>query len=176
MAADSRLASDCHYHAQAVAYSTVHSVAAALTAWPTCGCIQKACLHRSQFLLWPICCQAELTRQRSTVLVADDGGQAVGWAVGWQVPEELHLMNVSGQCCPPTFLLISSATADLENAAPFETLLCLLLGVSSGRHSPASLLTQPFQPALPPTPGPIRWLCTHHTDGEATHVHCCTPL
>lgn len=42
-------------------------------------------------------CQGELRRQRSTVLVAEDGGQAVGWAVGWQVPDELHLMNVSGQ-------------------------------------------------------------------------------
>lgn len=84
-------------------YTTVHSVAVALTAWPTCGCIQKACLHRPKFLLSPICCQAELTRQRSTVLVVDDGGQAVGWAVGWQVPEELHLMNVSGHCCPPNF-------------------------------------------------------------------------
>lgn len=31
------------------------------------------------------------------MLVAEDGGQAVGWAVGWQVPDELHLMNVSGQ-------------------------------------------------------------------------------
>ena len=39
--------------------------------------------------------QAELLRERATVLVADDGSGPVGWAVGWAVPQELHLMNIA---------------------------------------------------------------------------------
>lgn len=53
--------------------------------------------------------QAELTRERATVLVAADDGDGsggsrdsgsggsgvVGWAVGWDVPGELHLMNIA---------------------------------------------------------------------------------
>ncbi|EFN58177.1 hypothetical protein CHLNCDRAFT_142003 [Chlorella variabilis] len=39
--------------------------------------------------------EAELLRERATVLVADDGSGPVGWAVGWAVPQELHLMNIA---------------------------------------------------------------------------------
>lgn len=39
--------------------------------------------------------QAELHRPRSTVLVVDEGAGPVAWAVGWAVPQELHLMNVA---------------------------------------------------------------------------------
>jgi GNAT superfamily N-acetyltransferase len=39
--------------------------------------------------------QAELYRERATVLVVDEGEGTVGWAVGWAVPQEIHLMNVA---------------------------------------------------------------------------------
>ncbi|KAL4434799.1 hypothetical protein ABPG77_005326 [Micractinium sp. CCAP 211/92] len=39
--------------------------------------------------------EAELSRERATVLVVDQGSGAVGWAVGWAVPGELHIMNVA---------------------------------------------------------------------------------
>lgn len=39
--------------------------------------------------------QAELSRERATVLVVDQGAGAVGWAVGWAVPGELHIMNIA---------------------------------------------------------------------------------
>ena len=39
--------------------------------------------------------QAELSRERATVLVVDQGGGPVGWAVSWEVPFELHLMSVA---------------------------------------------------------------------------------
>jgi ribosomal protein S18 acetylase RimI-like enzyme len=42
---------------------------------------------------WPS--QAELSRERATVLVVDEGGGPVGWAVAWEVPFELHLMSVA---------------------------------------------------------------------------------
>ncbi|KAL4423905.1 hypothetical protein ABPG75_001206 [Micractinium tetrahymenae] len=39
--------------------------------------------------------KAELSRERATVLVVDHGAGPVGWAVGWAVPGELHVMNVA---------------------------------------------------------------------------------
>ncbi|KAI3428031.1 hypothetical protein D9Q98_006417 [Chlorella vulgaris] len=39
--------------------------------------------------------EAELYRERATVLVVDEGEGTVGWAVGWAVPQEIHLMNVA---------------------------------------------------------------------------------
>lgn len=39
--------------------------------------------------------QAELSRERATVLVVDHGDGPVGWAVGWAVPGELHVMNIA---------------------------------------------------------------------------------
>lgn len=55
------------------------------------ACVSSSC---------PTAAQNELAKDISTALVADEGGGAVAWAVGWMRPRgRLHIANLATHLC-----------------------------------------------------------------------------